>query len=72
MSEKKEDTPVGRKHIWATRGACDQTSADTEEAKAEIPQDETSALEKNMRKQAVQGGRGKKEAESRLERMEDG
>lgn len=39
----------------AERRACDQTSADTEEATAAIPEDGTSAQEKNLRKQTVQG-----------------
>lgn len=43
----------------AERRACDQTSADTEEATAALPEDDTSAQEKNLRKQTVQGEKKK-------------
>lgn len=43
----------------ATAGVCDQT-ADTEEATAEIPEDDTSDQEKNMRKQTFQGEKKKR------------
>lgn len=74
VSKKKETLQPAENTFGKTgrtaRGAFDQTSADTVEATAEIPGDDGTAQEKNMRKQVVQGKI--KERESRLEGMEEG
>lgn len=59
VSKKKETLQPAENTFEKTgrtaRGACDQTSADTVEATAEIPGDDGTAQEKNKRKQVVQG-----------------
>lgn len=63
VSKRKEALqPAGNtfgKMGRAEQRACDQTSADTEEATAALPEDDTSAQEKNLRKQTVQGEKKK-------------
>lgn len=66
---KKKETLQRAENTF--RRACDQTSADTEEATAEIPEDDTSTQVKNMRKQAIQEEK-KKESRVEIGRMEEG
>lgn len=63
VKKKEALQPAGntfRKMGKVDQRACDQTSTDTEEATAAIPEDDTSAQEKNLRQQTVRGEKRKK------------